>query len=93
MHLLLKQMQKCAKALFLLILLISACNQKQPAVSGQGKDYCAEIARDDSQSVSKLLADHEANLKEKTGVYVLEDGAGSMVTRAGCLWYCHQHDW
>lgn len=46
------------------------------------EDFCASIHRDDSTSLSKELEPVAELMKSKTGVYVLEDGDGSMVTRA-----------
>jgi putative cardiolipin synthase len=46
------------------------------------KDFCASIHRDDSISLSKELEPFEALMKEKTGVYVLEDGGNALLARA-----------
>ena len=46
------------------------------------KDFCAGIHRNDSTTLSKELEPVAELMKTKTGVYVLEDGDGSMVTRA-----------
>jgi cardiolipin synthase C len=48
-------------------------------------DFCENIHRNDSISLSKELAEFGDLMKDKTGVYVLEDGGGSLVTRA---WLC-----
>jgi len=45
-------------------------------------DFCSNIHRNDSTTLSKELEDISELMKTKTGVYVLEDGSGSMVARA-----------
>lgn len=45
-------------------------------------DFCSKIHRNDSVTLSGELADYRELMKEKTGVYVLEDGGGAMITRA-----------
>lgn len=45
-------------------------------------DFCSNIHRNDSISLSAELKDVSEIMTTKTGVYVLEDGAGSMVARA-----------
>lgn len=56
------------------------CSVKQE--QHQSTDFCSKIHRNDSLSIDAELAAVSQLMKEKTGVYVLEDGAGSMVTRA-----------
>lgn len=45
-------------------------------------DFCSSIHRNDSISLSKELEPFLDSMKSKTGVYVLEDGGGSLVARA-----------
>ena len=45
-------------------------------------DFCANIHSKDSTTLNKELKNVEELIKTKTGVYVLEDGSGSMVARA-----------
>ncbi|MFK7756605.1 MAG: phosphatidylserine/phosphatidylglycerophosphate/cardiolipin synthase family protein [Flavobacteriales bacterium] len=68
--------------LFLLGLftLFSSCTEKQPAQVTT--TFCDAIHRNDSVSLSAELKQMEAKLNAQTGVYVLEDGSGSMVARA-----------
>lgn len=47
--------------------------------------FCSSIHRNDSISLSNELNDISDLMTTKTGVYVLEDGGGAMVTRA---WLC-----
>ena len=64
----------------LLAFFITSCNeQKEPSVE---QDFCATIHRDNSISLQKELESMKTLMNEKTGVYVLEDGSGSMVARA-----------
>ncbi|MBA4054646.1 MAG: phospholipase D family protein [Marivirga sp.] len=46
------------------------------------KDFCSSIHLNDSVRLSEELRDFEVAISEKTGVYVLEDGGGALVTRA-----------
>nr|WP_321407130.1 phospholipase D family protein [uncultured Carboxylicivirga sp.] len=62
-----------------LITLIS-CNSSNNTL--QQTDFCASIHRNDSISLSKELEDIGGLMDTLTGVYVLEDGSGSMVARA-----------
>ncbi len=67
-----------------------SCSQNKNEVAVQDKDFCASIHRDDSTSLSRELEPIDSLMKEKTGVYVLEDGDGSMVTRAWLSEYAEQ---
>ena len=69
------------KGLLILCIITSylwACNTTKTSE----KDFCASIHRDNSVSLSKELSKLGAQLDSKTGVYVLEDGGGSMIARA-----------
>lgn len=59
-----------------------SCSQPRDKDKAQGKDFCSSIHRNDSLSLSKELDPVSEKMKTKTGVYVLEDGGGSMVARA-----------
>ncbi len=64
-------------------LILNSCSTDVPEVlPAQAKDFCASIHRNDSTTLSKELQPVEELMKTKTGVFVLEDGDGSMVTRA-----------
>lgn len=64
-----------------LIILVS-CNKKDKEVALPKKDFCASIHRNDNLTLSKELESYSKLMQTKTGVYVLEDGGGSLVTRA-----------
>ena len=67
-----------------LIFIVSACSSEEETKIQQPThaDFCASIHRDTSVSLSKKLAPLSDSMLNKTGVYVLEDGDGSMVARA-----------
>ena len=56
---------------------------KQPITKASKKtDFCSKTHNNSNTTLSKELSDIEAQMQTKTGVYVLEDGSGAMVTRA-----------
>ena len=63
--------------LLLIASLFQACSEA-PTVPPQDPtvDFCAEIHRNDSLSLTEELAPIADSMAAKTGVYVLEDGAG-----------------
>lgn len=71
--------------LILSILLLTSCTEHHTEIPETGKDFCTSIHRNDSLSLSKELEPFSEQMKDKTGVYVLEDGGNSLVTRA---WLC-----
>ena len=65
------------------IILLSSCSEPDKnKIPAKEKDFCASIHRNDSLSLSKELESISDSMKRKTGVYVLEDGGGSLITRA-----------
>ena len=62
-----------------LIALISCGRDSTPI---NETDFCSNIHRNDSISLSQELAPWLDSMENKTGVYVLEDGGGSLVARA-----------
>lgn len=66
----------------IIVCLLNSCSEPKTEIPEQTKDFCASIHRSDSTSLSKELEPVNQMLDDKTGVYVLEDGDGSMVTRA-----------
>ena len=72
--------------LFAILTSLFACSDSTKKESKkQKKDFCSSIHRNDSLTLSGELASFSDSMKNKTGVYVLEDGGGSMVARA---WLC-----
>lgn len=73
------------------LLLFASCKEeKNPLVGALTTNFCADIHRNDSISLSKELASISELMKTKTGVYVLEDGGGAMVTRAWLTEYAEE---
>lgn len=62
------------------LLALVSCNKTKEFTSET--DFCSKIHRNDSTTLSKELEDVAELMRTKTGVYVLEDGSGSMVARA-----------
>jgi phosphatidylserine/phosphatidylglycerophosphate/cardiolipin synthase-like enzyme len=62
----------------LLVLISCIKTKKVPSET----DFCSNIHRNDGMTLSKELEDVAELMSTKTGVYVLEDGSGSMVARA-----------
>ena len=79
------------KKTFLVVFLVGAsCSGKKDKITEVETDFCASIHRNDSIRLSKELADITDLMKTKTGVYVLEDGGGAMVTRAWLTEYAEK---
>jgi len=66
----------------LLLILLSSCSQKKDNKLSETTKFCSNIHRNDSITLSEELSDLKELMSTKTGVYVLEDSAGSMVARA-----------
>ncbi len=62
------------------LMTLISCNSNNNA--HKETDFCAGIHRDNSLSLSNELEDISGLMDTLTGVYVLEDGSGSMVARA-----------
>jgi cardiolipin synthase C len=86
------QVQRTTVGYFILggLWLLGACSTSDENNSHPEKDFCAEIHRSDSTSLSKELLPLESLMTTKTGVYVLEDGGGSLVARAWLSEYAEQ---
>lgn len=61
-------------------LVFTACNSKKPETTAT--NFCESIHRNDSISLTSELENISGKMDSLTGVYVLEDGSGSMVARA-----------
>lgn len=73
-------MQKLVFTLFI-IFLLSCSSDKRSPLPGDS-NFCAAIHRNDSINLSQQLEPVAELMLNKTGVYVLEDGDGAMVSRA-----------
>ncbi|WP_223552179.1 phospholipase D family protein [Aestuariivivens sp. NBU2969] len=69
------------KNYYLIVLLLMVSCGKTKSIS-EKTDFCTNIHRNDSITLTKELEDVAFLMETKTGVYVLEDGSGSMVARA-----------
>ncbi|MGB4903928.1 MAG: phospholipase D family protein [Saprospiraceae bacterium] len=67
--------------LFLLTLVLFSCTKTPPPMT-EATDFCSKIHRNDSISLTQELSDYQEKMKTQTGVYVLEDGGRSLITRA-----------
>jgi putative cardiolipin synthase len=83
-------MKQTCLYLFFIPLFLASCSSETMEVPEQKQDFCASIHRDSSTTLSKELEPVAELMKDKTGVYVLEDGDGSMVTRAWLSEYAEE---
>ncbi len=70
------------------LLVLASCNETKKFKPTT--DFCSKIHRNDSITLSKELEDVAELMRTKTGVYVLEDGSGSMVARAWLTEYAER---
>ena len=73
--------------IFIFCILISCKKHKTENII---TNFCSNINRDDSLTLTKALKDVTHLMQDKTGVYVLEDGSGSMVARAWLTEYAEK---
>ncbi len=59
-----------------------SCTEISNEIPPQERDFCASIHIGDSTKLSDVLLGLRDSMQRKTGVYVLEDGGGSLITRA-----------
>ncbi|MBI3235454.1 MAG: phospholipase D family protein, partial [Bacteroidetes bacterium] len=64
------------------VFFFQSCIEKKNEQKMTINDFCSSIHRDDSTTLTKELEQVSTLMDSKTGVYVLEDGGGSMVARA-----------
>ncbi|WP_372766463.1 phospholipase D family protein [Lutibacter sp.] len=76
--------------LMLVCVLLASCSPKNNKTEVQEEDFCTKIHRNDTVSLSKELERISQLMQQKTGVYVLEDGGGSLVTRAWLTEYAEK---
>lgn len=69
-----------------LILLVSCAKNVETTTT----DFCASIHRNDNITLSSELGAVAKQMEDQTGVYVLEDGSGSMVARAWLTEYAEK---
>ncbi len=70
---------------------LASCKEDKNPLAGElTTDFCEDIHRNNATSLSKELEDIAELMETKTGVYVLEDGGGAMITRAWLTEYAEQ---
>lgn len=69
------------KKMILLFLLIAIACSKEKEISIT-TDFCKSVKRNDTISLSKEMESISDKIKTKSGVFVLENGGNSMITRA-----------
>lgn len=82
-------MKNIAISFLLLIIIGQSCSTKS-TIPEQTQDFCSSIHRNDSLSLARELEPFAGKLRNSTGVYVLEDGGGSMITRAWLSEYAEE---
>lgn len=65
-----------------LLVLLAACAPERTASAPADPDFCSRIHRDTTVTLTQQLQPVEFEMREKTGVYVLEDGDRAMIARA-----------
>ncbi len=75
---------------FLVVCCISCKENKNPLAGELTTTFCSSVHRNDSISLSRELSSVADLMETKTGVYVLEDGGGAMVTRAWLTEYAEK---
>jgi len=75
---------------FIVLVLFVSCHQRKDRNQNLEPEVSLSIHRNDSTSLSAELQEVTDSMQTKTGVYVLEDGAGAMVSRAWLSEYAEQ---
>jgi len=69
-------------AILFTLIFLSACSSIEEHILKPEQDFCAAIAEAPKKSLSKYLAPFQQQMKNSTGVYVLEQGTEAMLSRA-----------
>ncbi len=75
---------------FIGTLLLSACDDSTPRIIASEQDYCSEVDFEQPAKLSSYLSNYANQMKTKTGVYVLEQGAEAMISRAWLTQHAEQ---
>jgi putative cardiolipin synthase len=73
---------KLSSLVLILVVFLTSCSETRTEIPIPKGDFCSGIHRNDSVSLRKELEPLTELMQTKTGVYVLEDGGGAMITRA-----------
>ncbi|MCP4321803.1 MAG: phospholipase D family protein [Psychromonas sp.] len=86
------KLPSCFKHLSLvaLVLLASGCNRINTRLPAITHDYCADIITKPATSLTEQLAPIADKMKDKTGVYVLEQSTEALLTRAWLTEYAEK---
>jgi phosphatidylserine/phosphatidylglycerophosphate/cardiolipin synthase-like enzyme len=68
----------CRVFIFLFVILLSCSSKKEV----QETDFCSKVKLKESGGLKQILNPFKDSLSTKTASYVLEDGGGSLITRA-----------
>jgi len=79
---------KIKEIYILAFLALISCSEKKTSLLET--DFCSSIHRNETTTLTKELQDVSELMQNKTGVYVLEDGSGSMVARAWLTEYAEK---
>ncbi len=74
----------------IIVLFLFSCSEEKPETISTPTNFCSNIHRYDSITLDKVVLPLKDSMQNKTGVYVLEDGGGSMVARAWFSEYAQQ---
>lgn len=78
------------RLLLITLVFILACSSSKNEIPIAEKDFCSSIHRNDSLSLTAALTPVSDSMNIKSGVYVLEDGGGSLVARAWLAEYAEK---
>jgi len=75
---------------FIVVVLLLCCGSDEKQTPVVTSDFCKDIHRNDTVSLSKELSPLSGLMKDKTGVYVLEDGGGALMIRGWLSEYAEE---
>lgn len=64
------------------VVFMSACSTTEPRLAEATNNFCVNITKPTSLTLSEYLSPYRKNMANKTGVYVLEQGTEAMLSRA-----------
>lgn len=75
-------LMKTISLILTLLFVSTGCSTTSDSVPLSDKNYCATLPKQKTERLSHYIKPYESQLKSKTGVYVLEQGAEAMMSRA-----------
>lgn len=84
LHILISKKLTITKAILTLTLSLGlfSCSAQGDRLTASSEDFCAAIPQNKNKLLSEYLAPVENNMRDKTGVYILEQGIEAMLSRA-----------